>query len=257
MTWIKLDDGCPDHPKIVGLSADGFRCWVQGLCYSSRYLTDGFVPTAALRQVGTPKAAAELAAAGLWVVVDKGWRIHDYTDHQSTKEEVLERRDKDRTRQQRHRGVTPMSHRDTTVGHGASHDGVRSPESESESETELGQNTSSSSMTDRVTNAELFDEFWTAYPRKVGKPAARKAWAKARRRENPHAIIAAAHRYRDDPNRDPEFTKHPGPWLNDDRWNDPPLPARTVNGKSAKTAGALAAFLDRQHTPALTQGDNP
>lgn len=66
-----------------------------------------------------------------------------------------------------------------------------------------------------------FVEFWANYPRKVGKPAARKAWAAARKRgADPKMIIKAAARYRDDIKRKPEFTKHPGPWLNDERYND-------------------------------------
>ena len=65
-----------------------------------------------------------------------------------------------------------------------------------------------------------FERFWQTYPRKVGKPAAKKAWEKATRRADPEAIIAAAAAYRDWPDRDDAFTKHPGPWLNDDRWDD-------------------------------------
>lgn len=69
-----------------------------------------------------------------------------------------------------------------------------------------------------------FDRFWSAYPRKVGKGEARKAWAKIRKSGvDAAAIVAGAERYRDDPQRrrkDIEFTKHPGPWLNAERWTD-------------------------------------
>lgn len=71
-----------------------------------------------------------------------------------------------------------------------------------------------------------FDKFWVTYPRREGKEAARKAWRKAIRRAKPAEIIAGAARYRDDPNRDPAYTKHPGPWLNAGRWEDDPLPQR-------------------------------
>lgn len=68
-----------------------------------------------------------------------------------------------------------------------------------------------------------FIEFWEVYPRKVGKPAAHRAWKAAmKRRADPRQIIQAAGKYRDDPKRKPEFTKHPGPWLNDERYNDQP-----------------------------------
>ncbi len=68
-----------------------------------------------------------------------------------------------------------------------------------------------------------FTEFWAVYPRRVGKPRARKAWRAAmRRRDDPDLIIKAAVRYRDDPRRDPEYTAHPSTWLNDERYNDEP-----------------------------------
>lgn len=78
-----------------------------------------------------------------------------------------------------------------------------------------------------------FDDFWNAYPRKIAKPTARKAWLRAIKRADPAAIIEGAKRYAADPNRTPQYTKHPGPWLNDDRWADEPLPSRTAARKPA------------------------
>lgn len=73
---------------------------------------------------------------------------------------------------------------------------------------------------------DRFDEFWGTVPRKVGKGAARKAWAKAVKKADPQVIIEGMRRYRDDPNREDEFTAHPSTWLNAERWDDDPLPAR-------------------------------
>ena len=42
-------------------------------------------------------------------------------------------------------------------------------------------------------------------------------------------IIAGAIRYRDDPNRLPEFTKYAEGWLNGDGWEDEPLPVRGLD----------------------------
>lgn len=70
---------------------------------------------------------------------------------------------------------------------------------------------------------DAFDAFYAVYPRKVGKGAARKAWAAAiKRGADPAHMIAAAERYRDNPSRLPQYTKHPGPWLNDERYDDEP-----------------------------------
>lgn len=74
-----------------------------------------------------------------------------------------------------------------------------------------------------------FAQFWLAYPKKAGKPAARKAWDKAIKKDPPGKIIAAADRYAKwlkEPLKPGEFRphpKHPQGWLNDERWNDPEL----------------------------------
>jgi hypothetical protein len=70
-----------------------------------------------------------------------------------------------------------------------------------------------------------FDEFWAVYPIHRDRKAAEIAWAKATTRAEPDAIIEAAARYRDDPNRDPAKTKYAQGWLNGDRWQDDPLPS--------------------------------
>lgn len=76
----------------------------------------------------------------------------------------------------------------------------------------------------------LFDTFWSAYPRKAGKGVARKAWEQAVRKEKALTIIEAAKRFRDDPNREDQFTPHPSTWLNQERWEDAPLPGKRVSG---------------------------
>lgn len=71
-----------------------------------------------------------------------------------------------------------------------------------------------------------FDRFWDAYPRKVGKPKAKDAFTRAARTTDPELIIQGAISYRDDPNRQQQFTAHPTTWLNREGWNDDPLPDR-------------------------------
>jgi hypothetical protein len=67
---------------------------------------------------------------------------------------------------------------------------------------------------------DLFEEFWTAYPKRVAKGAARKAWDKAVKKTDPETIIKAAQRYADDRSREEKFTAHPATWLNQERWGD-------------------------------------
>lgn len=79
----------------------------------------------------------------------------------------------------------------------------------------------------RTEQASAFEEFWEAYPRKASKGAARTAWSKAIAKADAAIIIAAAAAYRDDPNREDGFTAHAATWLNQERWDDEPLPSRT------------------------------
>lgn len=85
-----------------------------------------------------------------------------------------------------------------------------------------------------------FDDFWAAYPRKVGKGDAAKAWDKLPRGVDRSRVIAAASRYAADPNREDRYTKHPGPWLRDRRYEDEtPLPARPVSSRPDRQAQVL------------------
>jgi len=66
-----------------------------------------------------------------------------------------------------------------------------------------------------------FDEFWSLYPRKVGKPAAEKAYKAAIKKVDPSVILASVERYRASRRgENPKFTKHPGPWLNGGYWDE-------------------------------------
>lgn len=65
-----------------------------------------------------------------------------------------------------------------------------------------------------------FEEFWNAYPRKVSKGEARKAYAKAKEKTTEETLIAKAKAYAKQAGRKDEFTKHPASWLNAEGWLD-------------------------------------
>jgi hypothetical protein len=80
-----------------------------------------------------------------------------------------------------------------------------------------------------------FEEFYAAYPRRVAKLAALKAYIKAIKVTTPDVIIAGARRYaRERQGQDDQFTKHPSTWLNGGCWNDKP-----------KRNGGVIGALDR------------
>jgi len=203
MTWIKLDDGFPNNPKIVGLSDHSFRLYISGLCYSGKYLTDGFIPEAVVAQFGDP---TELLKKGLWEETFDGIQIGNYTEYQTPKAEVEKKREQGRERGERYRS------RVTNASITLTDNRIQN--------------------TDNINN--YWDEFWKIYPLKVGKGAALKAFDKAIKRANPQEIIDGAKRYADDPNRNPGYTAHAATWLNADRWADSLLPPKTPqNGSRA------------------------
>lgn len=93
MAWVKLDDKLWSHPKFGALSGDAVRLWMFALCWCNQHETDGGIPRVTVRVLGgAPDAAAELCDAGLWHETDNGWQIHNYLDHQPSREELVRKR---------------------------------------------------------------------------------------------------------------------------------------------------------------------
>ncbi|MFE3698630.1 hypothetical protein ACFXO7_12210 [Nocardia tengchongensis] len=89
----------------------------------------------------------------------------------------------------------------------------------------------------KVGDPRGFADFWDTYPRRQGKGAAMKAYAKAIKTTDPGVILAAAARFAADPNRDPQYTAMPSTWLNQERWSDEPLPQRNPSGRGPAPVG--------------------
>lgn len=77
-----------------------------------------------------------------------------------------------------------------------------------------------------------FGRFWDAYPRRVGKGAARKAWSKAIRGDTTaDVVITAAEAFAERCQRErteERFIAHPATWLNAERWTDQPTTVATA-----------------------------
>jgi hypothetical protein len=102
--------------------------------------------------------------------------------------------------------------------------------------------------TEAETDAGAFNRFWQAYPRKVAKPIAAKAWDKAGLTEfDLPAILAAVERGKASPQWQKdrgEFIPHPSTWLNQRRWEDS---APLINGHHDMAVDPdLADLLQRE-----------
>jgi hypothetical protein len=79
-----------------------------------------------------------------------------------------------------------------------------------------------------------FDQFWAAYPRKIGKADARKSWRKVSCNEHLPAILSKLEilkRSHDWTKENGQFIPHPTTWLNREGWHDEPpraAPLRAV-----------------------------
>ena len=72
-------------------------------------------------------------------------------------------------------------------------------------------------------NTAFFQAFWHAYPRRIGKGAARTAFAKALKLADGDTIIQGALHYSqhcDEMGTEKQYIPHPSTWLNGERWED-------------------------------------
>lgn len=100
MSWVKLDDQFFRHPKVLAAGRDARDLYMVGLCYCAQGLTDGFIPSQAVRVLAAeaeidtgPASAARLVDVGLWETTEGGYAVHDYHEYQPSKERVLATRE--------------------------------------------------------------------------------------------------------------------------------------------------------------------
>lgn len=102
MTWFKIDDGLPDHPKTLKLqSRKGWQgalaLWTLAGAWASKHLTDGVVPMAVVSRLGCSKKDADLLVfAGFWEPTSDGYAFHDWQARNPKRDEVEAKREKTR-----------------------------------------------------------------------------------------------------------------------------------------------------------------
>lgn len=121
--WVKLDATYPEDDRIMASGAMAELLFIRSICYCRRRVTDGHIPTSALRLLafGIDGDAHELArtlvANELWLEADDGWRLRSYEAWQQTKEGLAqdaarkraERAERQRDKKERDIGRTSMA----------------------------------------------------------------------------------------------------------------------------------------------------
>lgn len=102
MSWARIDDSYPHHPKIIAAGPQAMAVDVAGICYCARLLTDGFVHENAIGVLGpfknVQKLIDRLVEVKRWETVKDGWRVHDYLDYNPSRDQVLREREAARER---------------------------------------------------------------------------------------------------------------------------------------------------------------
>lgn len=108
MAWARIDDGFVDHPKVLRIwnrNPGAIGLHVRAIAYCAKHLTDGRIPVVAVETLSPVRSERDgqveaLITEGAWYR-DEGsetFVIHDFLDYQPTRDEVTDRRQKDRDR---------------------------------------------------------------------------------------------------------------------------------------------------------------
>ena len=256
MPWFKVDDNLALHAKTTAAGNAAMGLWVRAGAWSSQQLTDGYVPEHIARLLGRPAEVRSLLSVGLWTAAEGGYQFHEWADRNPTRAEVESGRESAKERMHRVREArrSPEVRANTS----RSSEEVRCGGTESVRLTPTRPDPTRPSPTTSTPSVRAspddFNTFWSVYPRRVGKQAAKAAYAKALKKTTPEAILAGAERLRDDPTRDDAYTPHPQTWLNQGRWDDEgpaqPTPQVRINPADERAARNLAliqTFAAREH----------
>lgn len=248
--WIKMRSALLTNPKVIRmarlLAEDRFfmNWWTRGTkleCETSVYeicdvtvvtrvtvgsllsvwaavndcaSQDGFVKGITLFEVdemaGVPGFGNAMETVGWVEETEQGLVFPNFHEHNTVGKERSSgaKTGAQRTREWRERKATVTDGSDVTVTSQRDHREEKNREEKN----------NSSSLD------AMFEEFWTAYPKKVSKAAALKAYRKIKPSESLQAeILAAVSRAKtsvDWSKDDGQFIPYPASWLNARRWED-------------------------------------
>lgn len=240
-----FDVGYLDNPKIAPLLDEGLSNAVlmhaASVMYCAQHLTDGLITERAMqRKIGASKEDADrLVTEQLWhrpdhscpscpAVPEGKAYVHDYLEHNRSSEGVKKASQKGRraavARWTAESSAPSMPHASTGHATGNAEPNAKPMPRQTDRQTE--KDTPSPSTT-----PQPFETFWAAYPKKVGKQAAIKAYRNALKLTTPEKILAGVDALKSGvAGKDPRFTPHPATWLSQGRWDDemPLMPKLSV-----------------------------
>ena len=243
--WIKMRMDLRNHPKVVrmasALKADRLRV-IGGLwavwCTFDMHSPDGMLEGYTLQTIdddlGWRGFGAAMQAIGWLVEAENGLQMPRFDEHngKSAKRRSL---DTERKRTGRKADECPNDVRDLS----ACDADTSPPHERTRSGLEKRREEKREKYPPNPPRGDVrrfppgFDAFWSAYPRKVGKDAAARAFAKRRVDASLLASLLVAieaqrngEQWRKDGG---QFIPHPATWLNEGRWQDETPGVATVD----------------------------
>lgn len=216
---MRIEENAMDHPKFIALNAGAWRLWCEGGTYAQRHLTDGFIPSSALRgfryfSQGALKQLLEALVPNkgpLWHKTEGGIAIHDYLDHNDTREKVLKARQdgKDRLEKWKADHAAKRGHPQRNAFQNATSDAVsltaQNASKQNRTEQSVGKEhqPTGARSADPARRSHPLDErpvlspesidaanrFLAAYPVKENQKAAKNAWLRLNPDEDTIAAI--------------------------------------------------------------------
>lgn len=128
MTWVKMDDSFPEDPEMLDVGEEAAWLHFVAICYCSRNLTDGRLPSAMVPRLTSKRNPDRLVAAligvGWWTEEGADYLIPAYLKHQRSRVQIEGDRESSRKRTEKSRD---KSHGSNTVT-GTVSDGLGTPD---------------------------------------------------------------------------------------------------------------------------------
>lgn len=236
--WFRFYDSVLEDPKVQRMDPVMFKAWVNIMCLASR--GEGILPPIsdiafALRISDEQAETVVRVLLTIGLIDDDGehmkphnWHNRQFLDRtNSQRQQRFRDKKRDVTKDVEERNaVTPVTHNVI----------ITSQDSDSDTDTDSEKKESTRA---RKRVDDRFEVFWLAYPKRIGKGAAEKAFTKAAQSTDPNQIIEAVNRH--DWPKDPTYIPHPATWLNQRRWQDEPV------AKKASLKDRLTQMMDETH----------
>jgi hypothetical protein len=206
MAWFKVDDGFYSSRKVIRIPrnrrASAIGIWLLAGTWCADKMTDGAISVHEFDELGgASNDAQSLLDCGLWERADDGgYQFHNWEKYQPVRAKILSEQEAAAKRQKEWRarnGDVTLPRPDPTR-----------PDPTPPTE-------------------QQFAEFWSAYPRKVGKPVAKAKFVKAL--GNGHSfesIMTGVKRWAESWD-DPQFIPHPSTFLFREQFMDTPATKRS------------------------------